>query len=765
MQPQSLAARLLPAETYKLLVAYSTIGVPTDCGPDWSTEAIEVARTTGPHVSALTPENVRLVWEELAYQVEAGFVKLIPEQELFRQGMPANIKISRLAVVPQRNRRGRMILNLSAGVELPPKRLPGQRRKQKRVQSAVNETTTPAEDQWAVKRLGSAMADALMFQFDNPCTWEVRWSKIDLSDGFWRMIVQSGQEHNFVYELPPNPGRPGKWFVIPSALQMGWTNSPAFFCTTTEATQQIVIRILALTQKEGDIAAHEYEDHCASGEPSEWAGNSEISMFLRVFVDDFIQAIAGPPKRPSLASEERWLTRATLHGIHSVFPSPEVTNHTGGRDSISLKKLIANDGRFLPDKIILGFAFNGAAGSMRTVGLSKDKATSYIADIRSALDRPQRYVSKPEFQKLHGRLNHASQVMPCMGGFMSELNKILASAHITVGLGSKSSLRQTLEDFAFMINQAHGNPSHIAEIVGTEMPHVYGYTDACRKGMGGVILPAMVWLPPTVWRFEFPNDITTLFDTGKISVNDLELAANFAAERMAETFLFADIAGLNSWFGSDNTATVSWKTKKAARAKSNSYVAPQILRAEAMLQRYTRRGPQDIGHIQGTSNLLGDFPSRSFSEHPANPKGDEAFLCDFSHRHPLPPQLGRWRHVHPTNAISLLTCSMLRGPIDLRAPTTTGTGGIGPRLPCLLDNIHSCRTPRPPPSTWNAHCCSWPLLSPYGKVDSTMTSVFGERRSRGRYANARSSWSLKDLRILGNRIQPTTGWPGPSQPI
>jgi hypothetical protein len=166
----------------------------------------------------------------------------------------------------------------------------------------------------------------------------------------------------------------------------------------------------AFTQSDGDIAPHAYERHCSSLEKSEWAPGLDMTMFLRVFVDDFIQAIAGPSERPSLGAEERWLTRATLHGIHSVFPSPEITQHTGGGDRISLKTLIANDGRFLLDKLILGFAFNGKSSSMRTVGLSHDKATAYISDIRNALDQPQRYISKPEFQKLHGRLNHASQV-------------------------------------------------------------------------------------------------------------------------------------------------------------------------------------------------------------------------------------------------------------------------------------------------------------------------------------------------------------------
>jgi hypothetical protein len=57
---------------------------------------------------------------------------------------------------------------------------------------------------------------------------------------------------------------------------------------------------------------------------------------------------------------------------------------------------------------------------------------------------------------------------------MSELNKTLASSHITIGLGQQSALRHTLEDFAYLLGQAHRNPSHIAEIVGTDAPHVYG---------------------------------------------------------------------------------------------------------------------------------------------------------------------------------------------------------------------------------------------------------------------------------------------------
>jgi hypothetical protein len=145
-----------------------------------------------------------------------------------------------------------------------------------------------------------------------------------------------------------------------------------------------------------------------------------------------------------------------------------------------------------------------------------------------------------------------------------------------------------------------------------------------------------------MWRAEFPPDIVAKFDDGSISINDLEMAANFVAERLVEHLLHGDVEGVNSWFGCDNTTTVSWKRKKAARATAHSTFAPQILRAEAILQRYTRRGPQDIDHIPGNDNLLGDFPSQLYEQgFPNGEDGNVAFFLTFTHHHPLPKQLGR----------------------------------------------------------------------------------------------------------------------------
>jgi hypothetical protein len=75
--------------------------------PPWEAKVIESARHSGPHVSALTPDNIALICEDIEHQAEAGFIHVASEPELFRGSrIPSELKISRVAAVPQANRRG-----------------------------------------------------------------------------------------------------------------------------------------------------------------------------------------------------------------------------------------------------------------------------------------------------------------------------------------------------------------------------------------------------------------------------------------------------------------------------------------------------------------------------------------------------------------------------------------------------------------------------------------------------------------------------------
>jgi hypothetical protein len=187
---------------------------------------------------------------------------------------------------------------------MPSYRPQGQRQRKEATHPPVNKTTTPAADQSAAEALGTARKAILRFMFEIDPTWEIDWQKVDLLDGFWRMIVEHGEAYNFVFQLPERPGDSTKYYVIPAALQMGWKNSPAYFCLATEGARELIRRLLALTLKTGIEKPHRHEDLCLSppnGLVQEtqltWIEPTSCALFARCFVDDFMRPseIESPP--------------------------------------------------------------------------------------------------------------------------------------------------------------------------------------------------------------------------------------------------------------------------------------------------------------------------------------------------------------------------------------------------------------------------------------------------------------------------------------
>jgi hypothetical protein len=83
-----------------------------------------------------------------------------------------------------------------------------------------------------VKELGNVLKRMLQFMHEVPAEEEIHFAKVDLADGYWRMIVEESSRYNFTYVLPGPPDVPIQ-LVILSALQMGWEESPAYFCAAT----------------------------------------------------------------------------------------------------------------------------------------------------------------------------------------------------------------------------------------------------------------------------------------------------------------------------------------------------------------------------------------------------------------------------------------------------------------------------------------------------------------------------------------------------
>ena len=110
---------------------------------------------------------------------------------------------------------------------------------------------------------------------------------------------------------------------------------------------------------------------------------------VEVFVDEFI----GCTDDLSSAHLTK-LSRAMLHGIHSVFPPPSITGHNGG-DPISEKKLDNLEGLWNQTKEIVGWIIDGVN---YTIHLPKPKVDKIVQTLKK-LARTKR-IAVLDFQKL-----------------------------------------------------------------------------------------------------------------------------------------------------------------------------------------------------------------------------------------------------------------------------------------------------------------------------------------------------------------------------
>jgi hypothetical protein len=301
----------------------------------------------------------------------------------------------------------------------------------------------------------------------------------------------AGAEVNFCYVMPDESGARLR-IVVPSALQMGWAENPAYFCAATETGRDIIDLLL---REKVDLPEHPLEAFMAPKERPSMSPPGEEHTSIGVYVDDFVLAL--------VESDDRTLTRrvsrATLHVIHSIFPPPEVSGHVGGKDPISRKKLEKGDARFDVEKEIMGFILNGVD---QTVRLAESKAQAIANEIVRVLRKT--HVPLKGFRSLLDRLQHATRIIPAAKGVFPPLNKATKGDPKEVGLGKHSEVRAALLDIRHLVLALAIRPIHVSELVEYE-PEMTGTCDASALGAGGV------WVgfgfQPMVWRMECSPEI------------------------------------------------------------------------------------------------------------------------------------------------------------------------------------------------------------------------------------------------------------------
>jgi hypothetical protein len=496
--------------------------------------------------------------------------------------------------------------------------------------------------------------------------------KLDIKDGFWRMCVPSDlNQYHFTYVLPSLDDEPDSdpLLVVPASLQMGWESSPPYFCTGTETGRDIAEYLAKQPQlpphpqedlmiDKDMLAKFPFPDPPAAHDPDNptqeelaalTAHRDSLNKLLEVYMDDYCNLLQSTD--PEVL---RHVSRALLHAIHQIFPPPTATGHTG-EDPISYKKLaIDKEGVWEVRKEILGWIFDGAA---RTMELPTKKVDAIKEAVAAALRHHS--IEAKQFESLIGKLNHALMGTP---GGTALLPPLYNALHATKRAGKAraaihphSAQAQTLLDLRAIIHILGQRPTKCRQLV-PDLPWYIGSVDACKYGMGGVWVSGTKPLHPIVWRFEFPPEITALYEAGEVTINDLEAAAILMGYLLLASVVPVTHAHLALW--SDNTSAVSWTRKMSSLQSQAGQLLTRALFLRFVIEQTSPLAPLNI---PGRENKLADLPSRSFRAGKADNYclSDLAFLDFFNSKFPL-TQNKSWLALRPRDKLSWLVCSALR---------------------------------------------------------------------------------------------------------
>ncbi len=296
-----------------LLTKWSQLGCPTRTGKPWLKQEMWEAVAWGPHQSSLSPEALAHFTEEGIEKIQAGQAKLFMWDDI-KDNLPAQLKILPIAAIPHKLKVFCSILDLSFHLRL----------KHGGFLNSVNNATVKLAPHGALDQLGHALSwiiHAFVESDDNAKIFMAKW---DLKDGFWQMDCQAGEEYNFAYVLPQEVGMPIT-LIVPTLLQMGWVESPPYFCAATETARDVALDYC--NTPIGSLPCHKFAAHVAGDKafeelPATSTAAPAFLYALAVYVDDFMSIVI-----PTSREQLEHVATVGMTGIHDVFPADIVANN------------------------------------------------------------------------------------------------------------------------------------------------------------------------------------------------------------------------------------------------------------------------------------------------------------------------------------------------------------------------------------------------------------------------------------------------------
>jgi hypothetical protein len=637
---------------------------------------MQAAVDRGPHQSALAPEAIQQLNEEVTAKVKAGQARIVDWLDI-RDNPPPQLKISPISMIPHKSRKYRTILDLSFSLKL----------QDGGVIPSVNETSVKTAPRGSIDQIGHSLSRIIHAMASTPDDAKVFMAKWDIKDGFWRMDCKEGEEWNFSYILPQHDA-PSTKLVVPNSLQMGWIESPPYFCAASETARDVAEQYVNAPLGEGPnnhMIRHSKTSDAYSDLPSSSEKDGDPFRYLiEVYVDDFM-GLAIPTSQRTLDH----VANSVMCGIHDVFPPEEQE----ADDPISLKKLLQQDGAWDTVKDLLGFVFNG---SDHTMWLSEGKREALIQTLSSWLRSTKKNknfgIPFTEFRSVLYKVRHAFLSIPAGKGLLSPFYRLLSSQPRVVFLQRNPPLLQALQETKTFLRDSITTPTHCRSLV-TGWPDYVGVCDASKYGVGGIVVGELKEVPPTVFRFEWPAEIQRELvseqnPAGTITNSDLECAELVMVWLLLEAMV-EDLSAARIALYSDNSPSVSWIQRLASR---RSPVAMQLIRALALRLQFRKASPLTTLHIAGIRNQLTDIPSRSFGSNPSwKCTTDLAFSNLYNSLFPLPTQ-SSWTVFRFSSAVATKVTSVL-----LTKPSTMDEWRRLPRLGRCIG----------PPGPSSSHLWAW----------------------------------------------------------
>jgi hypothetical protein len=374
-----------PVMPYLIRLARHGVPAPSTSLP-WSVQRKWQAFQRGPHISA-AKVYASFVREDMWNMIREGYWCVLPFAAVQHL---AHLKLSPAGMVPQRERRPRIILDYS----FPP-------------MDNVNTSSLPIAPLHAMQ-FGQAFQRLIQrIVYCNQHYGPPWMAKLDLADGYYRVPLSPLAALELAVVLPGD-GAHKHLIGIPLSLPMGWTNSPPYFCAFTETITDVANASrghtsLPIHPLEPSLHLPTLPQHTTfAGSALRPLGPSSLPPLstIDVYLDDFM-AVAQPPLHT-------YTMRSLLHSVDAIFYDPPSSTR---RAVISQSKIEKGDASWSTQKTLLGWQIDTAT---MTVTLPPHRQTRLLS-IQTDVSAKQR-ISRRKWQQLLGELRSMALSLHCYAG-------------------------------------------------------------------------------------------------------------------------------------------------------------------------------------------------------------------------------------------------------------------------------------------------------------------------------------------------------------